>query len=207
MIGLLLSMSPAIVGRVRSAIVDSRQQARQGASRRLVAELHEAGVDIAPRAMSIGRPLDLAAGLARRHEDEVLAEMAAQSLTAQWRGVALYEAQTGKPISGTVKRMASRVERTAASEVAHAYNDEHRRALDDAIQYDDVLGSEIAGALIVREWSAIADACRFCWPHDGEQTEIGGSFSDGAEPGLMHPRCRCVELLVSAQRAANTNAA
>ena len=89
--------------------------------------------------------------------------------------------------------MQAKIARTAETEAARAYNDEHLERARDMLAAGDLP----PGALL-REWSALIDACEACWPHDGERTGIDESFSGGEEPGSVHPRCRCSDIIVAA---------
>ena len=51
---------------------------------------------------------------------------------------------------------------------------------------------------MLREWSAMLEACERCWPHDGERVGLDEGFFGGDEPGSVHPRCQCSETIVSA---------
>ena len=194
---LLLLASRRMVPTLVAAIVAARHGARVASQRRLLAELKASGLDLA----ASSRPLMILAA-SERHQDDILrATMAAESLAAQWRGIALQAASSadrdGKDAARAIARsgqaLKPRSERTAATESAHAYNDEHRELVRGFAKYDDELDE-----MLMREWSAMIDACERCWPHDGERVGIDEAFSGGDEPGSMHPRCLCVEVIVSA---------
>jgi hypothetical protein len=202
----LLTVSPDVSHRLQAAIVAGRQNARQMATGRLVRELSDAGVDLSPHSIGGARPLLKAFGAARLHEDETFAKQAAESLVTQWRALAMHDIRAaeraGQSPSSALKksllRMTHRVARTAETETARSYGSEHKAALLDAMRFDDGLAREIASADIVREWSCRLDACPQCIPYDGEQAALDGEFLLGAEPGELHPRCRCLVVMVPA---------
>lgn len=207
MLALLLMIGPAMVGMVRSAILQGRRGARQVATKRLQTELAAAGVALTAHDLGAMRPLVVASQADRHDDDGVHAQASAESLVTQWRGLAIYTMAMATrngddevaALAKTKRLMATRIVRTAASETAHAYNDEHHHALQDAIRYDDRIERELAEAEIVAEWSALIDACEMCWPHHGEQVAIGDSYRGGAFPGSMHPHCRCTEIYTTAR--------
>lgn len=196
----LLAAGKRMADGLAGAIVTGRQAARKSAARRLAAELEAADVGIAGSV----RPLFAAGAIARAQEDAAKAAIAAESLAAQWRGIATAvtargESHGGSPyrsIARTAELLKPRIQRTAETETGDAYNDEHRESLRDLVRY-----GELEEDVLVREWSAMLDACPRCWPHHGEQTAIGESFAGGDEPGLMHARCRCIDVVVPATTA------
>jgi hypothetical protein len=189
---LLLSTGKSMAGSLVPAIVAGRQSARQAGIRRLNAELRTAGVD----AIHTVRPMLAARALARSQIDQVRAQLAAESLATQWRGLATRLVYRDEGLAKTLEQMRPAIARVATSEAAEAYNDEHHAALQDAVRYG-VLDAED----LVREWSAEIDSCEHCWPLDGVQVGINDEFPGGEEPGSVHPRCRCTEILVSADQA------
>jgi hypothetical protein len=195
----------SMADRLTATIHEHRQQARRAALRQLQSELHAAGVNTS----TVHWP----SALARAAEDMHHAESSAQSLASAWRGVASHDAlkaeRTEKSPAMAVARsgriMGPRVERTATTEIAQAYASEHRYALLDAVEYDrNYRDGAFADAVsrLGQQWSAMAEACPVCAPHDGEIVGIGESFSDGAEPGFQHPRCRCISIIVRREAAA-----
>lgn len=198
---ILLHRSKAMAADVRQAILEARREARETARARLNAELKAAGVVLSAHEWVVG---------SRSDEDAVHAESSATSLASQWRGIALAavllarrkETSEAEALETTHAAMQSRIDRTASTEVAQAYADEHRHALVDVVDFDkryrDGGLAERIEAKIVREWCAMLDACERCWPHDGEQVGIHESYDGGDEPGYMHARCRCYEIVTSA---------
>lgn len=196
---LLLSSGKTMAEKARRALFEGRQHARERAQRRLAIELRAAGVTI---------DLD-GHGLHRRAgEDHGAGGIAAESLAARWRGQAsaavLRADRQGKDAAAAVDdtraAMNAGVYRTAATETASAYNDEHRAALNDAY---DVDSSAFGSVELVRVWDAILDTrtCAECRQRDGMVTGVGRSFSEGEEPPL-HPLCRCIVVVMSAAQAA-----
>lgn len=179
------------------AILIGRKEARGLAASRLGAELRMAGVG-----SETGSPALLAAAHgARMQSDLAEAGIAADALAGQWRGLAaravLVARRKGEDVPGAVSAtrdaMLPRIERTAETESARAYNDEHAERARDMVARGD-----LDPDAVLREWSAEIDACERCWPLDGERARIDESFSSGLEPGEVHPRCRCVDVIVAA---------
>jgi len=200
-LALLLLGAKAMVPDLARSIVDGRADARKSARGRLFAELKAAGLALGAAPWVFGN---------RAEEDAAHAQLSAESLASQWQGLAAasliaarrVEQPVAQAIRGTVRKMKDRTERTAATETAQAYSDEHREALRDLVRQDRQLaGGEWAAeaeAKLARQWSALLDACERCWPHDGETVGLNETFSGGDEPGFMHARCRCIEVIVEA---------
>lgn len=81
-----------------------------------------------------------------------------------------------------------RLRRIAATEVPQAYNATALRAYED-----------IAVSQANKRWDATLDrkTCAICREHDGEEVALNEEFSNGDEPGAVHPNCRCVVTLVA----------
>lgn len=196
-ISAVVMASRSLAMRLAAAILLARQEARAAATHRLTRELATAGVTV--------RPGDLGHPSSRHEEDSTHATVAADSLAVAWRSLAAAaalsslrkEQSAAAAIAATAGPMKARADRTALTEVATAYNDEHRAAILDGMAYRPDFRDAIDSAGIVREWSCRLEACDHCWPHDGEQVPIGESYSGGDEPGYVHPRCACTDLLVS----------
>lgn len=209
-LAMLLMGSKRMAAAVKASVISSRQSARVAARRRLTAELKALGIVIAAHQWVVGN---------RRDADEGYAGHAADSLVSQWRGVAIAnvlgsarkDRTAAEAIRKTTGDIGSRIVRTSHTEVTKAYSDEHAEALMDVVDYDRKRrDGELADALetsAARMWSAMADACERCWPLDGTVVGLLESFPGGAEPGDMHPRCRCVEVLVSRNATAHEEAA
>lgn len=202
---LLLMRARQMVPSVKSAIVAGRTGARQAAVVRVTDELRAAGVDPTSVHQVATRPLVSAAKADREHEDELHAQGSAESLASQWRGVAIAATALAirkdrdpvKALSDSARVIRPRIERTASTETALAYSDEHEHAVLDAIRYDSEFAEQLTELRVMQEWSAMIDACPNCWPLDGVRVGIGESFPGGAYPGAMHPRCRCIAVLVT----------
>jgi hypothetical protein len=201
---LLLLVAKAMAADARTAILGARTGARDASRARLNAELRAGGIVLAAHQWVVAH---------RGDEDDAHAVSSADSLAGQWRGLAVasvmrarrLEKPLGEAIESTRAPMVARVDRTASTEVAQAFADEHSRALADVIDFDKTyrdgaLADKIESEM-VREWVAMLDACDRCWPHDGEQVGINESFGGGDEPGFMHARCRCYEILTSPSMA------
>lgn len=85
--------------------------------------------------------------------------------------------------------LAFRADTIAISETIRAANEGQREAWRQL----DARGALPATA--EREW-LVSDPCPLCAPHEGERIPLNGSYSSGYEPGEVHPRCRCTEVLV-----------
>ena len=184
-LAILLIASRAMASDVRSAIQWGRTEARVSARSRLGRELVAAGVLLKPDGHA-----------APTSEDALHAQMSAESLATQWRTLAtgaILSADrkgrsVGQAIESTRDGMKFRTLRTATSESAQAYSEEHRTVSREL---------DVDGDLVARQWSALLDACGMCWPHDGETVGLDEGFSGGDEPGYVHSHCRCVPILVS----------
>jgi len=204
LLGGLMTQSDAFADEARRAIRDSRAQVREDARDRLRKEIAALGIVWIASGLHFGD---------RHAADDVSAHAAADSLAAQWRGLAMARALKAQRLDEDVRAairatgpaMVPRVARTAQTEVAQAYNDEHRSALREAVQFDKSFrDGEFASrveTLVKRRWSALLDACSECWPLDGETVGLYEAFTGGEEPGFVHPHCRCVEVFVSEEGA------
>jgi hypothetical protein len=199
MLALLLAGAKAMAEDVRIAILSGREDARNAARGRLHAEMVAAGIALEAHHWAVG---------ARSEEDAAHAASSADSLAAQWRGMAMVAAlrahRREMPVSEAIDLtrgpMKARIERTAASETAQAYNDEHLRSAREIADFDRKFrDGELAERIVTslgRQWSALVDACERCIPLDGEIVGLYESFSGGEEPGYVHAHCRCVEIIV-----------
>jgi len=143
-----------------------------------------------------------------RQEDVAASETAGRSLSAAWAGAALAAlSQWSRPnrrtgslhsaISQTLSAIDYRVQRTVTSEAARARNDEHRerwRALVKATPR-----GRTWGRTAFRRWDARLDrrVCAVCRRHESEECPVDGSFSQGHEPGEVHPGCRCIATTIA----------
>lgn len=187
-LAVLLLSGRKLSAELGAAIIRGRAEARMAARRRLRAEVGLLGLSAALAAPSASR----------EQKDVSQATRVARSLAGQWQALALLavrDAQVAKPLTTDklVRAFEPGLRRAAATETARAYNGEHRAAALDLARSDPE-----SAAKMLREWSAMLDACEKCWPHDGERVGLDESFGAGDEPGGMHPHCNCVETIVSA---------
>jgi hypothetical protein len=134
--------------------------------------------------------------LDRRDEhDAAAAHSAAGSLASSWgtRATAMVmdEAEPLHPFRTSARD--ARLERTAATETASAFNDERRRIIVQGFDDDD------RAASFVKVWSALLDrgTCRECFGKDGEVKKLDEGF--GVTPPV-HPHCRCIIEIVHVPR-------
>lgn len=176
--------------RIEAALEDSilraRIRARRAAIAQLEAELEELDVDLA---------VDESDGA----DDHVAALVAAAALAALWGrsiAAAYMTKDANEDVEDVVERSLVRFEaslrRTATTENAQAWNDEHHEAL---VEVADQVGEDTQ---LMNRWDATLDAktCPVCRDHDGELVPIGYEFPNGDVPGFVHPNCRCVSTLV-----------
>jgi hypothetical protein len=208
MLLLILSASQTMAGKARQTILAGRQATRAVAIGRLTRELAVAGVAGAALA-------NFGNGQVRAADDGAYAQSSADALAVAWRGLALVavskaarlELNPTAAVRQTAKLMVPRIARTAATENAQAYNDEHRAALVDAVEYDRAYRGgafwDEVQAGVVRQWSALLDArvCRVCDGLDGTTAEVGEYFEGGVEPGFVHIKCRCIDVIVTRAEA------
>lgn len=208
-LAMLLAASERMGEAIAARIVLSRQAARAAARGRLGAELKAAGIVLAAHEWALH---------SRKDEDDGYADHAASSLAGQWRGLAIAailgaerkERTPAEAIRSTGAPMRLRSSRTAETEIARAYADEHSEALSDIVEHDrHYRDGELADAIetrLMRQWSALVDACPRCWPLHGVEVGIGESFPGGEEPGYVHVRCRCIEVVVAREESVRTAA-
>jgi hypothetical protein len=208
-IAALILSARAMSQKAQAAIRKSRDDARAAAGKRLRVELGAAGVTLPPASL-------FALHTPRAHEDDLRAQVAAESLAQAWRARAIVasgkatrlELPPMTAVDETRGGLHHLVYRTAATEVAQAYNDEHRAVLEELLENDAAMAEEIAGLKVVRVWDAILDrrTCPECAAHDGEMTPVGMPFSSGDEPPL-HPMCRCLSTMTTTEAFALSRAA
>lgn len=98
-----------------------------------------------------------------------------------------------------------RVRRIAATETVRAFADE---AGDVRHEVAKLHRERNWYAALLKVWSAYADACTHCQSLNGQVRPWGIGFTGGAEPGYVHPLCRCIEMtlflptLIESERAA-----
>lgn len=177
--------------RERVALATVRRTAGrlQGALERAIAEARRAARVASRRTVEGTFPKGPLTPLDGREEhDTAAAHSAAASLASAWSRSASAMALGDEP-EGDALRMAGRaldgrLERTAATETAGAFNDERRRV------YRDIARSPLADET-VKVWSAVLDrkTCGFCFDKDGQVRALRENF--GAWPPV-HPNCRCI---------------
>lgn len=181
---------PAAHASIGNGLLRARGAARAAGRERLLEEL---GREVlGGRDRLLATPLTITAA----ELDEVAAFVAASSLSASWGQAALSAITADASPMKAAKAVAPNVERTVATEVARAFNDERERLLVDMAA---ILGGEATpgrpdiprpGAFKIL--SAVLDTktCPRCFAADGEIVELHKPFSVGALP--LHPNCRCV---------------
>lgn len=127
--------------------------------------------------------------------DGVASFAAAAGLAAAWVGAATRKMVAGVSLKGLARAIDTNVQRTVATEVAYAFNDERELVFGELISLqgsgnDDGTPAPRAGAFKV--WSAVLDGrtCPRCFAADGETVEVGAKFQAGIAP--LHPFCRCI---------------
>jgi hypothetical protein len=174
--------APLLQASLGMEIVHSKRLARVSGRERLAAELDTQF----PLTIS-GAELDLAASF-----------VAAAGITSAWGSAALQAIATESPLTRLSQAVASQVERTVATEVARAFNDErHGILLNFGLGLEDggpdgVGDSGRPAPGMFKVLSAVLDGrtCERCFGSDGEVLELHKSFRSGTPP--FHPRCRCI---------------
>jgi hypothetical protein len=168
---------PLLHGAVEHAILTARADAR--AASRGALPPH------------VGPPAPLG-GLDAHEEDRAAAHTSAGSYAAAWGAAAMAavlaaeEAESAElPAVGILE---PRIARTAATEVARAFNDERDRIFDEVLDGGNEPG-------LYKVWSAVLDrrTCSFCFGMDGQVRALHESFGS---PLPSHPNCRCFVELV-----------
>lgn len=210
LLGVVLLFSKRMGSAAGQALLAGRQDARERAAHRVLAEFSAAGILVGATTLGGTRPLIAEARRHRLDEDDLHAHAAGESLASQWRSSIVHAISRATrndqdPVAAMREASASlapRVRRTAVTETSQAYSDEHREAVRDAARYDNALAEKLAELGMQRRWVAMLDSCRICWPHDGETVPIFDGFSGGDEPGHVHVHCACCEIYVTAEAAA-----
>lgn len=86
----------------------------------------------------------------------------------------------------SAKLLQARAMRIARTETAIAVNRGQHEAWQQYIDRGLFEPNELE-----REWVAVGDSCDLCLPLDGVRVGFDEPFPDGAEPGEIHPSCRC----------------
>ena len=195
----------ALANRMHVALVEGRARGRDAAYDQVLVELREVRAELARLDIPADEhPADPPEAEETGHEDDLSAHTAAQSLAASWGQRALAKViawqdepskSLGAAVQRTVAELDKSVRRTATTETARAYSDEH----DEGIGWVAEQHKEASWfPAVFRTWSAILDraTCGTCRAHDGEIVLIGMDFEGGDEPGFVHPSCRCTPSIV-----------
>jgi hypothetical protein len=166
---------PLMARALEQALLVARRDARASARGTLIGQVR-------------AHPLD-----GRDEHDAAAAHSAAGSLASGWgtraTATVMDEAEPLHPFRTSARD--ARLERTAATETASAFNDERRRIVQGI---DDDRASSF-----VKVWSALLDrgTCRECFSKDGQVKRLDEGF--GVTPPV-HPHCRCVIEVVHVPR-------
>jgi hypothetical protein len=206
----IVHASKVMAGAVYPHIVAGRAAVRAASRARLSLELKAAGVTGFVLGATGGwRDAPLA------EEDHARATMASDGLALGWRSVALAMLLQGmrkdeapaKSIEKTNGLMAARIRRTAATETSTAYNSGRLETLRDESAHNAEFHKHAKGLRLMRQWSALADACSICLPLHGSLATMEGSFESGLEPGDAHVHCRCMFIVVPVSKQEYSEAA
>ncbi len=176
---------------IGNGLLKSRKSAREAGRKRLLEELGREILSGHDRVFF--SPLTIA----EAELDELAAFVAASSLSAAWGQAALTAIAADRSPLRAVDAIVPNVERTVATEVARAFNDERERLLVDMAEFlggGDRSGKpDLPRPGAFKVWSAVLDSktCSRCFAVDGEIVELHKQFSVGSPPPL-HPRCRCI---------------
>lgn len=164
---------------------ESLRLTRQKAAQRLVSELAGYDVELAASA---------ATGEASAALDATRARKASRWLSERWSkrvGASPDLARnTAKAAREASAKTMSDVVGTVSFENASAFNGERR-----------AMASVITETRLVRVWDAVNDkrTCPTCAGLDGTIVMLGEAFPSGANPGSVHGRCRCIDVIVPAE--------
>lgn len=166
-------------------VFESLRLTRQKAAQRLINEMAGYDVELAASA---------ATGEASAALDATRARRASRWLSERWSkrigaSVDLTRNTAKAAREASVKTM-SDVIGTVSFENATAFNQERR-----------AMASVITETRLVRVWDAVNDkrTCLTCAGLDGTIVDLGETFPDGANPGSVHGRCRCIDVIVPAE--------
>ncbi len=89
-----------------------------------------------------------------------------------------------------------RARRSAATEVAQAYNDETH---EQFVELSARLETSVVTPLLFKRWEAVLDrvVCGRCANFDNQIVPINEGFRGGEVPGFVHPNCRCIGVLAT----------
>lgn len=171
---------------------ESIRLTRQKAAQRLVSELAGYDVELAASA---------ATGEASAAFDAARARKAGRWLSDRWSrrvGASLdLTRDTAKAARVASTKTASDLVGVASYENGTAFNAERR-----------AMAWGVTETRLVRVWDAKLDkrTCPTCSGLDGTIVDVGETFPGGANPGSVHGRCRCIDVLVPAEFSRLTGA-
>lgn len=130
-------------------------------------------------AVSMGHPAIFAVG------SVVGASVLSIRFSQAWRKRIMQAVISGSenPANEAAKALGSRLDSIAVTESARGFNQERQRIAE---QY-----TPKADRVLIKRWDAQLDACEYCWSQNGTVVLASESFP-GGEPGMAHPRCKCV---------------
>lgn len=146
-----------------AAVLDVRTKVREAAARQFT---ESTGIDVVPSGAN----------------DRPAAQRAGQAYAKAWyQGGGGSFGGGGSSDDDAVEAGANKIKRISAYEVAHAWNDEHRRNADALPEYR-----------FVERWCAILDThlCIRCRRMNGRRPDFQGEFAEGWPP--LHGDCRCI---------------
>jgi hypothetical protein len=147
--------------------------------------------------------------------DLVKAAMVAESLSRRWRFYGQVEitavrraVERGGDGTGFLPRMSdtvrkstkslgSNIRATAATETSMAFSSEHKLQVDAAIRGSGDGVQQPLLHMLFKRWVTILDrnSCMRCYRHNNEVVRADRPFMNRDVPGLMHPNCRCQEII------------
>lgn len=179
---------PGLQSALHHETIVSRQNARHAGRERLVDELEQ----------------QLPSVEDGWTDDDVGSLAASGSLAAAWASTALAliaasssDEKLPRTLSTLPGLVDGRVRRTAATEVAFAFNDERDQALTQFVQEyfgnpDEPHKPHRPTPGMFKVWSAVLDGktCPRCFGADGDTVEMHQSLKAGTPP--LHAHCRCI---------------
>lgn len=188
--------------RMRAALTDAtflgRAATRHASLTRFRAEWQLVRADV--DALGLEPPADLPHLALHGPEDQAQANLAGQSLAAAWghhviaavyRWAAKDDGALIDAALSSEQATAPRLGRVASTETSRAFTDAREEGMGwAAVEY----GDDLWFPGLFKSWDATLDkrVCRVCEDLDGKVALYGTDFEDGAEPGYVHPGCRCV---------------
>lgn len=171
--------APSTQASIGTELIQSKREARAAGRGALESELE--------------RPLR--APIHGAEDDAAAAFVAAAGITAAWGSAALQAVAAEAPLGRIASAVAPNIERTVATEVGRAFNDERDGILVNfGLDGLDGGGDEPSVTKprgMYKVWSAVLDGktCSRCFAADGETIELHKAFAAPGPP--LHPRCRC----------------